>query len=253
MFPDPKMLSLMLFLIANLQELYPCNLDFESSLLNPLICCWGQSKMISLGIKSRQPVCKPWTHEHLEHECAIALGQSIATSTWNNYLSALNSYLEFVKIHNFPINPTADTLSFFTIFMCPHIKPDSVNTYLSGICQQLEPFFPDVHQNCKFVLVKQTLEGCLQIHAIPTSRKHALTIKDLCTVIKYYSNSTIHNDQLFVSQLLVGFFVLMCLSKLVNPNVKKLQNPLKVIKCTTILISEHYFQFFLPGHKGRYM
>jgi len=117
--------------------------------------------MISSGIKSRQPVREPWMHEHLQREHAITLGQSIDTSTWNNYLSALNSYLEFVKIHNFPVNPTADTLSFFTVFMCSHIKPDSVDTYLSGICQQLEPFFPDVCQNCKSVLVKWTLEGCM--------------------------------------------------------------------------------------------
>lgn len=100
--------------------------------------------MIHSGIKSRQPAREPWPRERLERERAIALGQSIDTSTWNNYSSALNSYLEFVKIHNFLVEPTADTLSFFTVFMCFHIKPDSVDTYLSGICQQLEPFFPDV-------------------------------------------------------------------------------------------------------------
>ena len=74
--------------------------------------------MISSGIKSRQPVREAWMHECLEHECSITLGQSIDTSTWNNYSSALNSYLEFIKIHGFSVNPTPDTLSFFTVFMC---------------------------------------------------------------------------------------------------------------------------------------
>ncbi|KDR66779.1 hypothetical protein GALMADRAFT_34352, partial [Galerina marginata CBS 339.88] len=153
-------------------------------------------------------------------------------------------------IHHFPVEPTTETLSFFTVFMCFHIKPDSVDTYLSGICQQLEPFFPEVRQNRKSALVKRTLEGCMRIRAIPTNRKHALTIENLCTVVDYYSNSTIHDDLLFVALLLIGFFALMRLGELTNSDTKKLRNPLKVIKRTTVLISEDYFQFFLPGHKA---
>jgi hypothetical protein len=59
------------------------------------------------------------------------------------YSSALNSYLAFTRLHNFPTEPTEDTLSFFVVFMSRHINPRSVSTYLSGIAQQLEPFFPD--------------------------------------------------------------------------------------------------------------
>jgi hypothetical protein len=206
--------------------------------------------MITSGIKSRQPVREPWTRERLERERAIALGQSIDTSTWNNYSSALNSYLEFVKIHNFPVDPTAETLSFFTVFMCFHIKPDSVDTYLSGICQQLEPFFPDVRKNRKSPLVKRTLEGCMRIRAIPTSRKRAITTDDLCIVISHYASSTDHDDRLFVAQLLVGFLALMRLGELTNSDTKKLRNPLKVTKRTSVLISDEFFQFFLPGHKA---
>lgn len=74
------------------------------------------------------------------------LGQAIDVSTWNNYGSALNSYLTFVHLHNMPVEPTPDTLSLYTTYMCHYIKPDSVNTYLCGICQQLEPYFPHVHK-----------------------------------------------------------------------------------------------------------
>jgi hypothetical protein len=31
------------------------------------------------------------------------------------------------------------------VFLSTHIKPDSVNSYLSGICRQLEAFYPDIH------------------------------------------------------------------------------------------------------------
>jgi len=83
----------------------------------------------------------PWSIDHFLHERAIALGQAIDSATWKNYGSALNSYLEFIRIHNFDVDPTEDKLSYFVVFMSYHIKPSSVNTYLSGICQQLEPFF----------------------------------------------------------------------------------------------------------------
>lgn len=206
--------------------------------------------MISSGKPSRQPVRTPWTRERLEHERAIALGQAIDSSTWNNYSSALNSYLEFVKIHNFPVDPTPDTLSFYTVFMSFHIKPDSVDTYLSGICQQLEPYFPDVRKNRKSPLVHRTLDGCKRIRAIPTSRKRALTLANLCLVIRFYANSTNHDDLLFVTQLLVGFLALLRLGELTYPDDKKLRNPLKVTKRTSVVISEDFFQYFLPGHKA---
>ena len=206
--------------------------------------------MIISGIRSKQPVREPWTRDRLERERAIALGQAIDASTWSNYSSALNSYLDFVKNHNFSADPTPDTLSFFTVYMSHHIKPDSVDTYLSGICQQLEPYFPDVRQNRKSPLVRRTLDGCKRLRAIPTSRKRALTLDDLRVVIHHYAHSNSHDDRLFVILLLVGFFALMRLGELSNPDNKNLHNPLKVIKRTSVVILDDSFQFFLPGHKA---
>jgi hypothetical protein len=91
---------------------------------------------------SRQPARETWSRDKLVHERAIALGQAIDSSTLNTYTSALNSYLTFVRLHNFPVNPTPETLSFFTVYMSHHINPRSVTSYLSGICQQLEPTSP---------------------------------------------------------------------------------------------------------------
>ena len=88
--------------------------------------------MIDSGVKSKQKRCAAWTWECLLHERAIALGQVIDVSTWKNYSSALNLYLLFVRLHNFPVEPTADTISFFTIFMCHHIKPDQSTLIFLG-------------------------------------------------------------------------------------------------------------------------
>ena len=74
-----------------------------------------------------------WTKEHLVCKHAITLGHSIELLTCATYLSALQSYLTFCKLYNLLIEPTADTLSFYTIYMCHHIQPRSVASYLLGI------------------------------------------------------------------------------------------------------------------------
>ena len=171
-------------------------------------------------------------------------------STWKNYGSALNSYLNFVKMHNYPLNPTPHTLSLFTIYMCHHIKPDSVGTYLSGKCHQLEPYFPDVHSSHNSALVHHTLQGCKRMRAVPTSRKQALTIKDLETVIDKLSSSINYDDILFLAQLLTGFFALFCLGEMTYPDNPELQDLRKVTKHSSVQTDDISYRFFLPGHKA---
>jgi hypothetical protein len=163
--------------------------------------------------------------ERLIHERSIAMGQSINISTWKNYGSALNSYLNFVRMHKFPIKPTPDTLSFYIVFMCLNdtsIKPDSVDTYLSGICHQLEPYFPSVRTTRKSMICKRTLAGCKRLRGVPTVWKRALTMDDLHRVVDHYKSSNLHDDLLFVAQLLLGFFALHRLGELTTPDDKSL-------------------------------
>ena len=126
--------------------------------------------MIRGNRKARQPVREVWSRERLVHERAVALGNVIDKSTLSNYSSALNSYLNFVKLHGFPVEPTPETLSFFTVYMSHHINPRSVNTYLSGISQQLETLFPTVKEARNSTLVRRTLQGCLRMRGVTTTR-----------------------------------------------------------------------------------
>ena len=206
--------------------------------------------MISSGVKSKQRHRLAWTRERLLRERALALGQAIDTSTWKNYGSALNSYLTFVRLHDFPVEPTPDTLSFFTVFMCHHIKPDSVDSYLSGICQQLEPYFPSVREIRKSMLCKCTLTECRCLRGVPTKRKRALTLHDLQLVINHYSNSNSYDDLLFISQLVTGFFALMRLGELTIPDDKTLFNHRKFTSRTSVSLSDNDYRFFLPSHKA---
>jgi hypothetical protein len=206
--------------------------------------------MIYSAVKSKQRKRVAWTRERLLHERSLAMGQSIDTSTWKNYGSALNSYLTFVRIHNFPVEPTPDILSFFTVFMCYHIKPDSVDTYLSGIYHQLEPYFPSIRNIRNSMLCKRTLAGCKRLRGVATVRKRALTIDDLLRVINHYSGPLSHDDLLFVTQLLTGFQALMRLGELTIPDDKSLFDHRKITTRTSVTLTQDDYRFLLPGHKA---
>jgi hypothetical protein len=184
--------------------------------------------MITLSSSSRQPSRLAWTHDRLVRERSIALGMAIDESTFSNYTSAINSYVSFCRNHNFPTEPTPDTLSFYTVYMSHHIKPSSVDSYLSGICNQLEVYFPDVRKAWKIQLVTRTLWGCKCLKGSPVSRKLALTISILNDICSSLCPSSSHNDILFVTLVCTGFYSLMRLGELVWPDSASLQNWNKV-------------------------
>lgn len=47
------------------------------------------------------------------------------------------------KKHGLSIEPTPDMLSYYIIYQLHIIIPDSVDSYISGIINQLEPCYPD--------------------------------------------------------------------------------------------------------------
>jgi hypothetical protein len=206
--------------------------------------------MIDSHVKSRQRARTAWPRDRLLRERAIALGLAIDTSTLKTYSSALNSYLTFVRLHDLPVEPTPDTLSFFVVFMSHHIEPRSVRSYLSGICQQLEPYFPNVRASRHSPLVERTMTGCLRLKSTPTKRKRALTLSDLSDVLSKMSDSHSHDDKLFKCMLLTGFFALMRLGELSFPNSVKLRNWKKISKRSSVVINNNQYEFHLPGHKA---
>ena len=132
------------------------------SFSTPTCIVGAAALMFHVTQTSKQPKREAWMMERFINERSISLGFSLDASSYGNYTSALNSYLTFCNLHNFPIDPTPDTLLFYVVFLSTHIKPDSVNSYLSGICRQLEPFFPDIRHNRKSILVSRTMTGCMR-------------------------------------------------------------------------------------------
>ena len=188
--------------------------------------------------------------ERLINERSISLGFSLDTSSFGTYTSALNSYLTFCNIHKLPMEPTPDTLSFYIVFLSSFIKPDSVNTYLSGICQQLEPFFPDVRRNRKSMLVSRTMTGCMRRFGSLVNWKTPLSHANLLFVIDSMVSRPSHDDLLFLAILLTAFYALMRLGELVFPDKKALRNYRKISLRHSVSILPTRYSFFLPSNKG---
>ena len=140
---------------------------------------------------------------------SIALVLSIDENSNITYTSALNSYLTFCKLHCLPVEPTELTLSLFTVFMSSHIKPDSVDSYLSGISNQLEGFFPDVRKNRNSILVSRTLAGCKRRFGTSVHRKRPLSKADLLFLISEIGSSLSHDNNLFLAMIFTGFSALL--------------------------------------------
>ena len=174
---------------------------------------------------------------------------AIDTATHLSYTSALNSYLTFCKLHNFDINPTPETLSLYVTYQSTFINPKSVDSYLSGIANQMESFFPDVQKNRHSALVSRTLKGAKRRHSIPIRHKNPLSLEDLKVVHHNLQSSSDHDNLLFISQLLIRFHGLLCLSELCFPDHLATQDFSKISLCLSIQWLPDAFSFWLPSHK----
>jgi hypothetical protein len=189
--------------------------------------------------------------ERLVNERSILLGYSIDASSFEAYTSALNSYITFCNLHELPIDPTPDTLSFYIVFLSTYIKPDSVNSYLSGICRQLEPFYPDVRNNRKSLLVSRTMTGCMRRFGTPVHRKSPLSHANLLFILDSIVSEPTHDELLFATLVLTGFHGLLRLGELTFPDKKSLRNWRKItLRLSVSIAPMRHYSFFLPSHKG---
>ncbi|PIL27246.1 hypothetical protein GSI_10390 [Ganoderma sinense ZZ0214-1] len=189
--------------------------------------------------------------EKLLHERDIALDAAIDLNTSSSYSSARNMYLFFCQRQKLPFDPTPDTLSLFIVHevLC-NLEPCSVDSYLSGICNELEPFYPHVRIACRSPLVCRTLNGAMRLYSKPSKRKRALASDDLELVITALATSSNHDDKLFLAQLLTGFHGLLRLGELVWPDSVKLCTSRKLSLRTTVQTTPSTFSFLLHSHKS---
>ena len=94
------------------------------------------------------------------------------------------------------------------------------------------------------------MKGAKRRYGKPISRKLPLSVENLRIVCNDLQFSTVHDDLLFVAQLLVGFHALLRLAELCYPDKKALQDFAKITKRTSIKWLAHAFSFWLPTHKA---
>ncbi|KAH9858113.1 hypothetical protein C2E23DRAFT_713780, partial [Lenzites betulinus] len=152
--------------------------------------------------------------------------------------------------HSFPIDPTPDTLSLYATFMCHHIEPRSVDSYLSGICSELETFYPTVRAARSSALVSRTLKGFKRLRSKPVVRKRALSRDDLVGAIASFGGSPTYDDKLFIAIITTSFHALLRLGELVWPDNRDLQSYRKLTMRASLKVSASSFEYLLPAHKA---
>ena len=134
-----------------------------------------------------------------------------------------------------------------------HIKPSSVKSYLSGICAELKPFYPDIRTIRSSALVTHTLAGCAKLLSTPVNRKRALTEDNLRTIIHASPHRPEHDDLLLLAIILVGWNCLMRLGEIVDNDTVSLCDFRKTISCLSVKfhpLPGPHCSFFLPMHKA---
>ncbi|EUC67540.1 tyrosine recombinase-like protein, putative, partial [Rhizoctonia solani AG-3 Rhs1AP] len=211
------------------------------------------SALVPPSHKSRQPHRSTWPLDRLRHEHAIALGFALETRTQHVYNSSTISWLSFCKRHGFSNEPTADTLSFYAVWMCGAenpVKPSTVVGYLSGICSNLEPFYPSVRTIRNDRLVSKTLAGLKRRFGTAPRQKRAMTVQEMTDFVTILGSSTDYDDQLFLAILVAGFHALHRLGELCWPNETQYQSYRRLIPRHSTSIDAKAFSYLLPAHKA---
>ena len=199
---------------------------------------------------SRQPSQEAWTIDQLNSKLMINLGLAIDQSTHESYSSALKWYLTFCCLHGFDIEPTQWTLTYYVTFQSSHIDPKSVDSYLSGICNQLESHFLDVQNFHKSSMVSWALKGAKCCFGKAMSHKLPLTVNNLNTVYYTLGTDPLHDDVLFAAQLFTGFENLLCLGELCWPDKVALCNYRKVTMQHTVEFFDDHIGLFCLLTRG---
>ena len=153
-------------------------------------------------------------------------------------------------MHQFDIEPTPDTLSYYIVYMSHQISPRSVKSYLSGLVQQLEPDFPNIQDVRGSHLVTRAMKGCLKMLAKPIKRKDPLLIEDLRYLENKFRNTNDHDNLLFLSLLVTGFQGLLHLGKLTFPDDPSLREWRKISRWASLQVQSSQYLFQLTAHKA---
>lgn len=191
-----------------------------------------------------------WSRAQLVATRAQLLQNALALRSKSAYGAAFRSYMRFCEIHNFSLQPTTDTLTFYIAYMSSYVQPHTVATYLSGIIFHLQEIFPETRQVRESWLVKRTLQGALRLRSLPVKRKRHLVPSDLDAAIASVHADPNYDRILFCAMLFVGFHGLLRTSELTLTDDESLQDYRRVMMRTHLKKTAFGFSILLSGHKA---
>lgn len=204
---------------------------------------------MNISPNARQPARLAWSMDRLLLERSILMGMAIDLTTAASYSSAVNSYLTFCNLHNIAPEPSAETFSLYVTWQSTHIDPKSVDSYLSGICNNLEPYYPDIRKIRSSLLVSRTLKGAKRRHGKAVKRKSPILLSHLAEICRDLTGSVNFNDKLFLCLLLCGFSGLHRLGELTDNDNPARRNSKKTILRASLTSGQGHFSYILPGNK----
>ena len=132
--------------------------------------------------------------------------------------------------------------------MAKYIKPSAINTYLSGVVYRLRPYYPEITHLRLDPHVKNVLRGLQRRHGSNIHRKQPITFHQLNNLFTSYTNKS-YDDLLFLTMISVGFFRLLRLGELTDPNDNCLINHRKTIRRMSSTLQGNTARFLLPASK----
>ncbi|KAJ3573229.1 hypothetical protein NP233_g2562 [Leucocoprinus birnbaumii] len=171
------------------------------------------------------------------------------TSTNIAYDSHFRAYHDFTTAHHLDLEPTSKNLARFVCYMSKLVKPSTAETYLSGIVARLRYSYPGIKDARNSDLVRDAIAGSKRCRGSPTHRKAPLTTDHLLSVVNAFATNADIDDTLFLAVTVVGFFGLLRLGELTDPNDIRLINRKKTIRRDSLIINDDELYFTLPASK----
>ena len=128
------------------------------------------------------------------------------------------------------------------------ISLTSVELYLSGIHNQLEPFYLDMHKHHASVLIKCMLKGACCSCNTTMHWRGPLMVQNLCFVHNCLATSLQLDDILFDAQINTGFCGLLHLGEMVCPDRREVRDWKKIMMWHMLESLPFAYAFWLPWH-----
>ena len=172
------------------------------------------------------------------------LHSTLASSTFNTYRTAWNSYNSFcLSSHVPPLPLYQQILLFYVTFLARRLSYKSIKVYLSGIqfCSNFMGLTTNVSEMCQLFSVLRGIRR-VQGSSCTRPRRPALTVTHLNQIIRYVFASPIyhpHDKIMLVSAITIAFFGLLRSSEYCVSS-RLTYDPASVLLFSDISFTAHY-------------